>query len=521
MAKAKALGAKIQKAAHQREQGFGKPIISVEASGQRLLVVCNRIYHSPNWQTFHDFLREFLFSLLGPEWLREETAKSLEIQHPIARWVVMAQSDVTSVPIINGLRHGDMTGSMKAFMQLAYNLYLIAHNSPPDDAFDRVRGYVARLKQRHFGNFLGALYETYAAAAFLKAGFDIQYEEESKGKRSYTEFVAVYPQTGRTFSVEAKARNSSGAPQDDEVKRLRVTSKLITALNKYSEHERIVMIELNVPDEVSEDFANQWPAAAMDQIRSAEGLTNNDGQEFDPAYVIVTNHNYHSRLDARVQTQALGFGYKIPDFAPAVPISSFYEYVCSQERHVEIDALMSSLKDHSHIPATFDGQPPELAFDPDQRPRLTVGEVYEIPSADGDPVAGLLESGTVMESQQLAYCVHRLENGTRIIATHPLSDSEMIVWRRNPSIFFGEEDRVKKPAESPLDFAKFLYESYKNTDRTKLEEWLSPWVPAAALAEMDQKQLAARYCEDMAMQMWKTTQANKPGGKVCRNSAGD
>lgn len=484
-------------------------------------MVCNRIYQSPNWRTFHDFLREFLFSLLGREWIREEAAKSPEIQHPIARWVVMAQSDVTSGPIINGLRHGDMTGAIKAFMQLAYNLYLIAHNSPPNDAFVRVRGYVARLKQRHFGNFLGALHETYAAAAFLKAGFDIQYEDESRGERRYTEFVAVYPQTGRTFSVEAKARDSSGAPQDDEVKRLRVTSKLVSALNKYSEHERIVMIELNVTDEWGEDFANHWPAAAMDQIRAAEGLTNNDGQEFDPAYVIVTNHNYHSRLDTRVQTQALGFGYKIPDFAPTVPISSFYEYLCSQERHKEIDALMNSLKDHSHIPATFDGQPPELAFDPDQRPRLKVGEVYEIPSADGESVAGLLESGTVMESQQLAYCVHRLENGTRIIATHPLSDSEMIVWRRNPSIFFGEEGRVNKPAESPLDFAIFLYETYKNTDRAKLEEWLSPWVPAAALAGMDQKQLAARYCEGMAMQMWRTTQAHKPDKKSSGDSAAD
>lgn len=160
---------------------------------------------------------------------------------------------------------------MRAFINLAYNIYLIAHHTEKDgDAI--VKRYVDRLKGTRPDDFAGALFETYAAAAFLKAGFTLAFENESDGSVSHVEFVALYPRTGKRFSVEVKAREraagASAAEDVDDVKRLRVANKLNKALGKKAEHTRVVMIEINLPDVVT-SFEG-WPAAAMEQFATTK-----------------------------------------------------------------------------------------------------------------------------------------------------------------------------------------------------------------------------------------------------------
>jgi phosphatidylserine decarboxylase len=65
---------------------------------------------------------------------------------------------------------------------------------------------------------------------------------------SHVEFVALYPKTGKRFSVEVKARERGTGVVDaadvDDVKRLRVANKLNKALGKKAAHTRVVMIEI-------------------------------------------------------------------------------------------------------------------------------------------------------------------------------------------------------------------------------------------------------------------------------------
>ena len=154
-----------------------------------------------------------------------------------------------------------MTGATRAFVNLAYNIYLIAHHAGKGGN-DIVKGYIDRLKSARSDTFIGALFETYAAAAFLKAGFELEFENERDGTVSHVEFVALYPETGKLFSVEVKARERSvGSEEVDDFKRLRVGNKLNKALGKKAMHPRVVMIEVNVPEVVT-SFEG-WPSAAI------------------------------------------------------------------------------------------------------------------------------------------------------------------------------------------------------------------------------------------------------------------
>src|SRR5260370_10479891 len=75
-----------QRIQRQRQQGLGKPIISTEFEGQRLVAVKNRLLHSKHWLTFHDFLFDYIRTALGPSWGNEELKKPPNARHPILKW---------------------------------------------------------------------------------------------------------------------------------------------------------------------------------------------------------------------------------------------------------------------------------------------------------------------------------------------------------------------------------------------------------------------------------------------------
>jgi hypothetical protein len=256
----------------EKQQGLGKAIITAELHDHRIVAVGNKLCWSKKWKTFQDFLRDHVIDQLGHEWFKVEVAKPDHQQHPIAHWFKQSIADFKRLDKQEGeIATGPMTGAQRAFLNLAYNLYLIAHHAAPGESDQLVATFVARLKSERADDFIGKLFETYAAAAFLKAGFTLSYENESDGKTSHVEFVAAYPPTGKKFSVEVKARNRAtieDGPVDD-IKRLRVASKLNKALAKATDHTRVVMIEVNVPDVLTEASLAGWPRAALEQIRYA------------------------------------------------------------------------------------------------------------------------------------------------------------------------------------------------------------------------------------------------------------
>lgn len=496
-----------ENAQRQKQQGYGRPIISAEFHDQRIVAVGNRIFHSKNWKTFHDFLREYIFMVLGKEWTDKQRDTPAKDRHQIVRWHDQAMSDARQTAVEkHGVFSGVMTGAQRAFLNLAYNLYLIAHHSEPKRAEATLHSFVHRLKSARTDDFIGKLFETYASAAMLKAGFGIEYENEKDGSDSHVEFVATYPETGRKFSVEVKARNRTigiDGPMDD-VKRLRVGQKLVKALRKSAAHERIVFVEVNIPDVVDGDFSGTWVESALGQIKESEDYLDSSGAPYPSSYVIVTNHAFHNNLEAAdIGLQAVADGYRIDSFGPGASVNGFAAYLENFQRHKEILALFDSLKEHNNIPSTFDGEIPEFAFGEDEGyPRLRIGQEYLIPDDKGELVPGVLGQALVSEHSQKATGIYRLQDGRHVMVSHELTDRELTAWRRHPETFFGRVEEKHAQPENWLELAEFFYRTYNDTDKDRLLEFMKGAHDFDGLAAMSQKDLAIIYCERVALSAW-------------------
>lgn len=494
-----------ERAQREKQQGLGKGIISAPFNDHRMVAVGNTVYFSKNWKTFQDFLREFLIGSLGKEWFQAESNKPDTERHPIVRWYHQAIADSKrNHTKVGNLLVGPMTGAQRAFINLAYNLYLIAHHADPKDVDQLTSSFVDKLKSERSDDFIGKLFETYAAAAFLKAGFKLAYENEKDGRSSHVEFVATYPKTGANFSVEVKARNRSSTEDGpiDEVKRLRVGNKLNKALSKHAQHKRIVMIEVNVPDMLTEpSFDDGWPKAALDQIRNIEKTPAPDGGEKPSAYVVVTNHSFHNNLNAIGSgTQVIAAGCRIPDFGPDVGFNRLKDAIESHERHKEMLALLDSMRAHYEIPSTFDGENPEFAFAPEgSPPRLRFGEVYLIPDPSGKEISARLYEAIVLENEKEVIGFYRSVDGMQNMTMRtPMTDLEIAAWKRHPETFFGEVRPLPSKAQNWLELALFFYETYKSTPREKLLEWMASSDDIEYLKTLSQADLAILYCERQA-----------------------
>ena len=490
----------------RQQQGLGRPIISEQISGQRVVAVGRRLYHSTKWRTFHDFLRDYLLGSLGPDWANAEQAKPIGKRHPILRWYAEAAEQAKGMWAAEGaMISGPMTGAIRAFLNLAYNIYLIAHHGDGQAMADI---YLRRLRSARTDDFTGALFETYAAAAFLKAGFALAYEETARRSTSCVEFTATWPLTGEHFSVEVKSRvHIAGARTPvndrDDASRLRVGAKLVKALSKAADHTRVVMIEVNNPDLLTEeDRLGGWAAAAISQIRGNETATRPDGSLYPPAYVFVTNHAFHHHLAANGGSmQVVADGFRISDFGPEVHYRSYGEILAARERHAAMMALIESIRTHYEIPATFAGELPGTLVEQFSIPRLRIGQQYLVPDGTGAEVAGRLTSATVLEAEKLVYGVYELEDGRQIIATCPLTDEELEDYRRYPDTFFDAVTPVGAKARTLVEKCDFLFKTYQHSPRERLLEFMSEAQDIDHLRTLEQRDLAIIYCERMAHAM--------------------
>ncbi len=486
----------------QQQQGLGRPIISERVSGQRVVAVGARLYHSTKWHTFHDFLRDYLLGSMGPDWANGEQTKPAGKRHPIMQWYASAIEQAKALQTANGtIINGPMTGAIRAFLNLAYNIYLIAHHGDGQAMADI---YLRRLRSARADDFNGALFETYAAAAFLKAGFTLEYEETARRSTSCVEFVATWPANGERFSVEVKTRvHDASASSSDDAKRLRVGAKLVKALSKTANHTRVVMIEVNVPDRLAEsDSLQGWAASAVSQIRGNETATRADGSLYPPACVYVTNHAFHHDLTGTDGgMQLIADGFRIPDFGPEVRYQGYAEILAARDRHSPMMALIASIRTHYEIPSTFNGEMPSSLTGSDEIPRLRIGARYLVPDASGADVPGRLESATVLQAEKLVYGIYQLDGGSRIIATSPLTSEELEEYRRYPETFFDVIIPATASARTFVDKCDFLFKTYQHSTRENLLEFMATASDIEHLRSLPQRDLAIIYCERMANAM--------------------
>jgi hypothetical protein len=348
------------------------------------VVVGQQIRWSKSWLTFHDFLFDHIKVTLGREWGTREIAKPESDRHPLIVWYqrVCEFQRSHAASRAGNIYSGQMTGLIRAYLGLAYDLYLCAHNVELPELL------VTRL--RNHDNFEGALYEAFVVGCFAKAGFTIEFENEADSSVSHCEFTATHKDTRRRFSVEAKAVTSASGRAGTSDQPPRIRDKLYDALRKDAEHERIIFVELNRAQTVNDQGEPDWAAQVDQEMRLAESELTIARQPAPPAYVFVTNRVFMQKLDDPEGGEMyMARGFKIADFPPGRGATSILEAVEARERHMEIHWLMKALQTQSQIPSTFDDRTPEEVFAPDQSARLRIGETYLVPDADGKEVPGL------------------------------------------------------------------------------------------------------------------------------------
>ena len=463
----------------QKQQGLGKPIISTNFKGHRFVAIGNKLRWSEKWNTFHDFLFDYLKICFGEGWWFRELGKTQNEKHPILVWSELSGKYTTENLNASGKIHSvPTTGAIDAYLGLSYNLYLLAHN------VDLQKTLIKRLK--NVDQFLGAYYETFVSAAFIKAGFVVELEDETDSSKSHCEFTATYKETGRKFSVEAKARQG-GNPSPN------VGNQLYNALKKQSNHPRVIFIELNSHQRVNSDDVITFVRQISEHLRELERRLTINGNPAPEAYVFLTNFPYQFNLEAtNIKIFALAEGYKIPEFNFGLSIPNIREALRIRKDHHEMFQLMKSIREHSQIPSTFDGEMPELEYG-ETNARLTIGGLYLIPDNDGKEVVGELVEAAVTSNKVMG--IYRLEDGRNIIATCPLTEDELAAYQKHPDTFFGVYREQCRKAETPLDLFDFFFETYEHATKEKLLEFLKEHPDIEQLKRLGQEELAITFCE--------------------------
>lgn len=465
----------------QKQQGWGRPIISVEHNGYRFVAVGNCLFYG-KWKTFADFLHHYIKVTIGSDWGNAEITKPLEQRHPLMQWYdKICRLQMAHVGKPGELFSTPVTGAVSAYNRLAYNLYLIAHNGK-----DIQTRLLARLRNKD--NFQGAYFEIQVAAWLIRAGFELEFEDELDGSSTHCEYTATYAPTGDQYSVEAKSRETRPGGSA----RTPVGQQLRKALVKKAEHKRLVFIDLNKALHTQE-AAYRAAERAEFILKQSEKTMQIDDAPAPSAYVCITNLNDQHALDSSaIATMASFVGFRLPDFMGEY--ESLREAVRARERHLPIFRLLKSMEEHNEIPQTFGGELPSEVFSHDAMPRLKVGQLYIVPGPDGLEVPAELMQAVVMDRK--AYAVLRdPKTGKNWIGTFEMTPEELANYARYPDTYFGVYQRQSKNVQTIMDMYDFFADAHENTPKDKLIALLSNYPDQEALKALSQKELVAIVAE--------------------------
>jgi hypothetical protein len=449
-------------------------------------------YWSKRWGTFHDFLFDYVRDLFGSDWGNAELAKPSKDQHPIIQWfeqnrrlrkaVKREQGKITQVPTI---------GAVSAFMGLAYNLYLLAHNA------EIQKRLMQRLRDP--GQFHGASYEVFVAGALIRAGYGLELEDEQDGSTSHCEFTAIHLPSGRKYSVEAKSRYHVAGDDKGEAA-LRVHRYLSRALKKRALHERIVFIDLNMPSVAQgEDQLGLLKKAAQIVRDQEPGLL--IGEAPAPrAYVFLTNFPYHHFLETGgAQCAAAMEPFKIEDLRAAQAGAPLRTLIETREKHRGVTDILQKLG-NTQIPSTFDGDVPELAFHVPQERRLVIGRTYNFAPEGEPPLIGEVTDVHVdEEKRELLVAIYEPKTDDAWIMKGPMSDIEFAGYRGDRDTYFGVRRKVHPEAKTILDLYDFFVEGYARSPKETMLKLMKDWPDLEAMQGLSQKELVSIYAERTAI----------------------
>jgi len=478
---------KAQELQRQKQQGLGRPIISMELKGYRYVAVAGGVHYG-KWKTFIDFLGQYIRHVLNGEWGNAEIAKPLVDRHPLMQWydkLCRVQAEQVKEP--DAIHSTPLTGAISAYYRLAYNLYLIAHNGK-----DIQTRLIARLKNND--NFQGAFYETQVAAWLIRAGFELEFEDETDGSTKHCEFTATHIATGEKYSVEVKSREISPGSSS----RTRVGRHLYLALAKKANHRRIVFLDLNMPLHTREDADNAVDHA--ERVIKRSWRMKVEAEPAPKAYICITNISDQHALDSSSLAMMISFiGYKIDDFM-GVEFPSLIEAAHARERHRPMHQLLKSIEEHQEIPQTFGGELPSEVFAENPLPRLKIGQFYAFPGSDGEEMKGKLTHATVGGGNAHGI-LYDPDTNQSFQATFPLTPEELADYEKHPDTFFGTYQKQGGKVETAMEMFDFFVDGYRETPKERLLELLPNAPNQETLPLLSQKELVEILAERYTMSM--------------------
>lgn len=473
----------------QQQQGLGKPIIATKFKDRQIVAVGNTIYHSPSWKTFPDFLSDYLKMTLGHKWGNNEIAKPLLERHPIMQWYdeychyqkkyLGRPGEIKSTPAV---------GVVYCYLGLAYNLYLLKHNVELQERF------IKRLK--NISNFQGAYYELIVANCLIRAGFELTLEDETDESSKHCEFAAISKGTGKKYWVEAKMRGVAGvlgkSDKDgtkDSDHTCRLSKHLNGALKKPAADERLIFIDLNATPQTDQSIPS-WIEKAAKKLDMRE-------KDLEPgqfAYVFLTNVPFHRALDSEHSGKVImAYGLGIPDFSKSghYRLPEIYQ---RKQKHIDAHNIVEAFGKYPQLPSTFDGTLPSEAFNKTSQ-RVLIGETYLFEDIGKSGVIGTVTAATVSANEKEIYFAITTEDGKSQILTRPMTEDELIDYKNHPEAFLGKIQRPPKKTEEPYDLFEFFVDSYRETPKERLLEFMKDAPDFDALIKMQQFDLVLECCE--------------------------
>ena len=337
---------KLKDQKHKKLFGETRPAISMDFHDYKFVAVGNQVHYSKKWKTFHDFLFSYIKTCFGEDWGTAELQKPFRDRHLTLQWY----QQLCDFQAKHMKKEGEIvsyhaTGPVAAFLSLAYDLYILRHHSLLQERL------IGRLKNNV--QFQGARYELFVTACFIKAGFDIIFEDEKDRTISHCEFVATYKDLGKKYSVEAKSRHrpgilgQNGIPQDQDSIRLRVGGLLRDALQKEASYPRIVFIDINLPPQDGTPFDTTWLPILVKELERIER------ESTTPSYLFFTNHPFHyvGEQEPQPKRDFLFTTINIPEFR-----GKKIELVQREAPRADLPIwiLWDSINAHTKIPKDFE-----------------------------------------------------------------------------------------------------------------------------------------------------------------------
>jgi hypothetical protein len=273
----------------QAKYGHVKQIISADYRGYKFVAVGNELHYSKNWRTFPDVLFDYVRIVLGREWGKAEIQTPEGDRHEIVRWYShVCKYQKLQSPGPEGIYAMTPDGIAKAYLLLAYDLYVLRHHQKLQEMV------VGRLKDAD--QFQGARYELFVAATLIRAGCDLQFEDESDPTRKHPELLATDRVTGEAFDVEAKSRHRQGVlgrpgkREEAEALKLGLRRLLNRASEKCGDCPLAIFVDLNLPPERICPSHEEW----LPEIRTEIERLARDARGLWPfALAVVTNYPHH------------------------------------------------------------------------------------------------------------------------------------------------------------------------------------------------------------------------------------